>query len=179
MAKSANKHNRLYFEGAQISEEVLKAIEELEITNDQDSKVRARMLADQFGWDVEEARKIWNFGPEGVTIMRNILLEATKGVQYLHESKEHINSGFQMVCRSGVLCGEELTGACFKLKDATLHGDALHRGAGQLMPCARAAMYGCLLVSQPRLLEPIYLVEILAPEGCMGGIYQVMAKRRG
>jgi translation elongation factor EF-G len=35
-----------------------------------------------------------------------------------------------MVCRSGVLCGEELTAACFKLKDATLHGDALHRGAG-------------------------------------------------
>ena len=111
--------------------------------------------------------------------MRNILLEATRGVQYLHESKEHINSGFQMVCRAGALCGEELTAACFKLKDATLHADALHRGAGQLMPCARAAMYGCQLVSKPMLLEPLYLVEILAPDGCMGAIYQVMAKRRG
>lgn len=171
MAKSANKHNRLYFESAPISEEVIKAIDEREITADQDSKVRARLLADNFGWDVEEARKIWNFGPEGVPIMRNILLEATKGVQYLHESKEHINSGFQMVCRSGALCGEELTAACFKLKDATLHGDALHRGAGQLMPCARAAMYGCCLASKPMLLEPIFLVEILAPESCMGGIY--------
>lgn len=38
------------------------------------------MLADNFGWDVEEARKIWNFGPEGVPFMRNILLEATRGV---------------------------------------------------------------------------------------------------
>ena len=47
------------------------------------------------------------------------------------------------------------------------------------MPCARAAMYGCLLVSKPMLLEPLYLVEILAPDGCMGAIYQVMAKRRG
>ena len=34
----------------------------------------------QYGWDVEEARKIWNFGPEGTPVMRNILLEATKGV---------------------------------------------------------------------------------------------------
>lgn len=84
-----------------------------------------------------------------------------------------------MVCRAGALCGEELTAACFKLKDATLHGDALHRGAGQLMPCARAAMYGCCLASKPMLLEPIFLVEILAPESCMGGIYQVMSKRRG
>jgi len=130
MAKSANKHNRLYFESINISDGVVKAIEEREITSDQDPKVRARMLADQFGWDVEEARKIWNFGPEGVPFMRNILLEATRGVQYLHESKEHINSGFQMVCRAGALCGEELTAACFKLKDATLHADALHRGAG-------------------------------------------------
>ena len=29
------------------------------------------------------------------------------------------------------------------------------------------------------LLEPIFLVEILVPDGQMGGIYQVMAKRRG
>lgn len=57
------------------------------------------MLADQFGWDLDEAKKIWNFGPEGAPFMRNILLEATRGVQYLHESKEHINLGFQMVCK--------------------------------------------------------------------------------
>lgn len=34
MAKSANKHNRLYFESAQISEEVIKAIDEREIAAD-------------------------------------------------------------------------------------------------------------------------------------------------
>ena len=179
MAKSANKHNRLYFDCEPISEEVLKKMEEQEITPEQDNKVRARMLADEFGWDIEEARKIWNFGPEGAPIMSNILLEATKGVQYLHESKEHINSGFQIVCRSGVLCGEELTGACFKLKDAAMHADALHRGAGQLMPASRSAMYAACLLCAPMLLEPIFLVDILAPDTVMGAIYQVMAKRRG
>lgn len=80
MAKSANKHNRLYFESCPLSEKLVQALEEKEITDDQDSKVRARLLADNFGWDVEEARKIWNFGPEGLPVMRNILLEATRGV---------------------------------------------------------------------------------------------------
>ena len=77
------------------------------------------------------------------------------------------------------MCGEELTKACFKLKDATLHSDAVHRGVGQLMPCARSAMYGCCLVSKPMLLEPMYLVEILCPNQYMHVIYQLMAKRRG
>lgn len=179
MAKSANKHNRLYFDSTPLSEEVQKAIENREIEPDQEFKARARILADNYGWDVEEARKIWNFGPEGAPVMKNILLEATRGVQYLHESRDHINGGFQAVCRAGVLCGEELVGGCFKLKDATLHSDALHRGAGQLTPCARSAIYGCQLCSGPMLLEPYYLVEILAPDSCMSEIYQVMAKKRG
>ena len=80
MAKSANKHNRLHIESVPISEEVIQALEDREIEPDQDSKLRARVLADKYGWEVDEARKIWNFGPEGVPVMRNILLEATKGI---------------------------------------------------------------------------------------------------
>ena len=34
MAKSANKHNRLYFESTNLSDAVLKAIEDKEITHD-------------------------------------------------------------------------------------------------------------------------------------------------
>jgi len=80
MAKSANKHNRLLFESCPLSKELMEAIELKDIAADQEPKVRARTLADKFGWDVEEPRKIWNFGPEGMPIMRNILLEATRGV---------------------------------------------------------------------------------------------------
>jgi len=69
------------------------------------------------------------------------------------------------------LCNEEVVGCCFKLKDAILHADALHRGAGQLTPAARSAMFGCMLVSKPMLQEPFYIVEILAPDGCMAVIY--------
>lgn len=181
MAKSANKHNRLYFEAEPISEEVIEAIKDGEITNEQDSKVRARILTDKYGWDSDEAKQIWSFGPVGASSghMTNLILEATKGVQYVKESKEHIVSGFQIVCRNGVLAGEELVGTCFKLRDATFHADAIHRGAGQLTPATRRGLYAACLYASPMLMEPFYLVDILAPEGCMGGIYSTMSKRRG
>ncbi len=40
-------------------------------------------------------------------------------------------------------------------------------------------MYAAELTATPRLLEPLYLVEIQAPEGALGGIYSVMNQKRG
>lgn len=42
----------------------------------------------------------------------------------------------------------------------TLHTDAIHRGGGQIIPTARRVLYACQLTAEPRLLEPVYLVEI-------------------
>jgi elongation factor 2 len=50
-------------------------------------------LADNYGWDVTEARKIWSFGPEGNG--PNILVDCTKGIQNLSEAKDTIIAGFQ------------------------------------------------------------------------------------
>lgn len=48
----------------------------------------------------------------------------------------------------------------FDVHDVTLHADAIHRGGGQIIPTARRCLYACVLTAQPRLMEPIYLVEI-------------------
>ena len=40
-------------------------------------------------------------------------------------------------------------------------------------------MYAAELTGAPRLLEPLYLVEIQAPENALGGIYSVMNQKRG
>lgn len=48
----------------------------------------------------------------------------------------------------------------FEIHDVTLHADAIHRGGGQIIPTARRVLYACQLSAQPRLMEPIYLVEI-------------------
>jgi len=48
----------------------------------------------------------------------------------------------------------------FDLHDVTLHADAIHRGGGQIIPTARRCFYACVLTAHPRLMEPVYLVEI-------------------
>ena len=48
--------------------------------------------------------------------------------------------------------------------DVVMHADAIHRGGGQIIPTCRRVLYACELTAQPRLCEPIYLVEIQAPE---------------
>lgn len=48
----------------------------------------------------------------------------------------------------------------FDIHDVTLHADAIHRGGGQIIPTARRVLYASVLTAQPRLMEPIYLVEI-------------------
>jgi elongation factor 2 len=56
-------------------------------------KARARYLGEKYEYDVTEARKIWAFGPDGTG--PNLLLDCTKGVQYLNEIKDSVVAGFQ------------------------------------------------------------------------------------
>ena len=53
-----------------------------------------------------------------------------------------------------------MRGIRFNIHDVTLHADAIHRGGGQIIPTARRVLYASCLTAEPRLLEPIYLVEI-------------------
>merc|ERR1711937_242936 len=65
LSKSPNKHNRLFVEAEPLSNELVDAIDEGEIKAGADNKLQGRYLADEYGWDVSEARKIWAFGPDG------------------------------------------------------------------------------------------------------------------
>ncbi len=58
------------------------------------------------------------------------------------------------------MCEENMRGIRFNIYDVTLHADAIHRGGGQIIPTTRRVLYACVLTAQPRLMEPIYLVEI-------------------
>lgn len=65
LSKSPNKHNRLYMIAEPMDEELSLAIEAGKVSARDDFKARARVLADDYGWDVTDARKIWCFGPDG------------------------------------------------------------------------------------------------------------------
>ena len=133
-------------------------------------------MADDYGMDVTEMRKIWTFGP--MTDGANFIYDATKGVNYLLEIKDSVVAGFQWASQQSVLCDEHMRGIIFKLMDVTLHADSIHRGMGQIMPTSRRAMFAAMLVSKPTLQEPLFLVDISVPQDSAGGCYEVLAQRR-
>merc|ERR1719421_1848807 len=90
LSKSPNKHNRLFMRAQPRGEELAAAIDNGEVKSTDEMKARARKLADDFGWDVNHARKIWCFGPD--TSGPNVFVDNTVGVQYLNEIKDHVVS---------------------------------------------------------------------------------------
>ncbi len=115
-------------------------------------------MNEKYEYDVNEARKIWCFGPEGTG--PNLLMDCTKGVQYLNEIKDSCVAGFQWATKEGVLAEENVRGVRFDIHDVTLHADAIHRGGGQIIPTARRVLYASMLTAKPRLYEPVYLCEV-------------------
>uniref|UniRef100_A0A8C2CUI8 Eukaryotic translation elongation factor 2, like 2 n=1 Tax=Cyprinus carpio TaxID=7962 RepID=A0A8C2CUI8_CYPCA len=158
-------------------EEDHACIDKGDVTPRQELKQRARYLSEKYEWEVTEARKIWCFGPDGTG--PNMLVDITKGVQYLNEIKDSVVAGFQWATKEGALCEENMRAVRFDIHDVTLHADAIHRGGGQIIPTARRVLYASVLTAQPRLMEPIYLVEIQCPEQVVGGIYGVLNRKRG
>lgn len=93
LSKSPNKHNRLFMKSRPFPDGLAEDIEKGDVTARQELKARARYLADKYEWEVTEARKIWCFGPDGTG--PNLLIDVTKGVQYLNEIKDSVVAGFQ------------------------------------------------------------------------------------
>jgi elongation factor 2 len=177
LSKSPNKHNRIFMKAEPFQDGLSEAIESGKIGPRDDPKVRGKFLSDNFSWDVTDARKIWCFGPE--TTGPNLLVDQTKAVQYLLEIKDSCVAAFQWATKEGVIAEENMRGIRFNILDVTMHADAVHRGGGQIIPTARRVLYAAELLATPRLMEPVYLVEIQCPERAVGGIYGVLNRRRG
>merc|ERR1712014_135675 len=177
LAKSPNKHNRIYLVAEPLPEELNVAIEDGKAGPKAEAKERARLLREKFDWDENAARKIWCWGPE--TEGANLVVDATQGIQYLNEIKEHVNAGFQWCTKDGPLCEENMRGIRFNISDVTLHADSIHRGAGQIMPPTRRVCFAAELTAKPTLQEPVFLVEITCPQEAMSGVYSCMNLRRG
>lgn len=176
LSKSPNKHNRLFMRAVPLGDDACNLIDNGDIAPRQELKERAKAF-EGTGHDVGEMRKIWCFGPEGTG--PNLLVDVTKGVQYLHEIKDSVIAGMQWATKEGVLCEENVRGVRFNIHDVTLHADAIHRGGGQIIPTTRRCLYACMLTAQPCLMEPVYLVEIQCPEASSGGIFTCLNRRRG
>jgi len=177
LAKSANKHNRVFLHAEELDADLIDAIMDDKFKLNMNEKDRTDFMRDNFEWDRKETKTIWALGPEqhGPNMCKN----ETSGVQYLLEIKESVVAGFEWAAGCGPLCEEEMQGVRYNLLDVTMHADSIHRGMGQIMPPTRRCMYAALMTSKPSLLEPMYLAEITAPMSVVGGIYSTLSKRRG
>lgn len=177
LSKSPNKHNRLYINAEPMDEGLPEDIDNNVITPQMEAKEVSRYLADTYQWDLQEGRKIWCYGPNGTG--PNIVVDTTRGVQYMQEIKDSVVAAFNWVTNESVLCEEQMRGVRYNMLDVTLHADTIHRGGNQIIPTARRAFLGSMILAEPRLLEPVYLVDIQCPEIAIGGVYSCLNRKRG
>jgi elongation factor 2 len=173
MSKSPNKHNKIFLRIEPLAEDVVEMIRTGRIHEDMDKKEIARLLREK-GWNADEARKV-----SAVDVGGNMLIDETKGVQFIQESMDSIKSGFDDVVHSGPIAHESVRGAKFILHHFVPHEDPAHRGLAQLMPAARRAMLGSILIADPVLLEPILGIEVKCPQEQIGTVAGVLSGKRG
>lgn len=177
LAKSQNKLNRILCQAEPLSDELVEEVETGKLGPKNEAKGIARILTDKFGWDIAEAKRVWVFGPDDKG--PNILVDTTRGAQYLTETRDAFENAFQWVSKEGVLTNEEMRGVRMNILDVVLHGDAVHRGGGQVIPMAKRAYYAAQYTASPRLQEPFYRISITSPSTSLGGVYSFVAQRRG
>ncbi len=173
--KSPNKHNKFYFIVEPLEQGVKDAIRKGDIDPDakiKDPKAIAKILADT-GMDADEAKGIVAFKGN------NVLLDCTKGIQYLHETMELIKQSFEEAMMKGPLAAEKVAGIKIKLMDAKLHEDTIHRGPAQVIPAVRDGIYGAMCEAGRILLEPMQKVFISVPPDYIGGAISLISQRRG
>ena len=78
-----------------------------------------------------------------------------------------------------IICTDLLRNAKFKILDAVIADEPVHRGGGQIIPTSRRVAYSAFLMATPRLMEPYLFVEVQAPADCVSAVYSVLARRRG
>jgi elongation factor 2 len=171
--KSPNRHNRIYTKVEPLESEVIELIRKGELFDEMDRKQIAKILRDH-GWDADEARSVWQIDPRG-----NILVDATKGAQYLQETKMMIIGGFQRVMQEGPLAAEAMRGVKATLTQVELHEDPVHRGYAQIAPATWRSLYASILTASPVLLEPVLKIEAKISPDLMGAVTSTITSKRG
>ena len=174
--KSPNRHNRFYVEVEPLPEEVIKALRNGEFgdgtVRQGDRKEVGNKFA-EYGLDKDMMRNIYSI--KGT----NVLINATKGIQNLHETRELIIEAFNEVCKKGPLAEEPVMGMMVRLVDAKLHEDVIHRGPAQTIPAVRNSIRGAMLRAKAVMMEPMQKTHVSVPNDWLGGVTSELTQRRG
>ncbi|KDR85538.1 hypothetical protein GALMADRAFT_51855 [Galerina marginata CBS 339.88] len=180
-ADTPNKKNKITMIAEPLERGIAEDIERGRVNMRITAKERGNFFQENYQWDLLASRSIWAFGPDenGPNILLDDSLPSQVDKKLLGTVKEHIKQGFQWGAREGPLCDEPMRNVKFRILDATLAQEPIFRGGGQIVPTARRVCYSSFLMATPRLMEPVYYVEVQAPADCISAVYTVLARRRG
>ncbi|KAK2358016.1 hypothetical protein P8452_77213 [Trifolium repens] len=180
-AETPNKKNKITMIAEPLERGLAEDIENGVVSTDWNRKKLGEFFQTKYDWDLLAARSIWAFGPDkqGPNILLDDTLPTEVDKSLLNAVKDSIVQGFQWGAREGPLCDEPIRNVKFKIVDARIAPEPLHRGSGQIIPTARRVAYSAFLMATPRLMEPVYYVEIQTPIDCVSAIYTVLSRRRG
>jgi len=173
MSKSPNRHNKIFMKVEPLEPEIAHMLRTGEISDLKDKKVVADLLKGA-GWDTDTIKRVMKFDSRG-----NVLINGTKGVQFVQESTDSINSGFDEVMREGPLCKEQMRDCKFIFTHFVPHEDTAHRGLSQLGPASRRACMGALLTAGTAVLEPTLAIEVRVPTDLVGNVATILSGKRG
>lgn len=122
----------------------------------------------KYDWDLLAARSIWSFGPDmnGPNILVDDTLPSEVNKALLGSVKDSIVQGFQWASREGPLSDERkyliylfyfiltrnnitkiaVRNVKFKILDAVIAPELMHRGGGQIIPTSRRVAYSAFLL---------------------------------
>ena len=174
--KSPNRHNRFMIECEPLSTEVVAALRDGHFGNGAVRSGDAKEVGNKFGelgMDKDKMRKIYAISGT------NVLVNDTKGIQGLHETRELIIESFNEVCKKGPVADEPVMGMMVRLVDAKLHEDAIHRGPAQTIPAVRNAIKGAMIRARTVLMEPMQRSHVSVPNDWLGQVTREITNRRG
>lgn len=180
--ETPNKKNRLTMLAEPLENGLANDIENHSILlKEWDTKRISNFFRTNYDWDLLTSRSIWAFGPEddSPNIFLNNTIPSEVDQSLLNNVKDSIVQGFKWGTREGPLCDEPIRNVKFRLLDANISKEPIYRGGGQVIPTSRRCVYSSFLLATPRIMEPVYLVDIQAPADVVQSIYPVLARRRG
>jgi elongation factor 2 len=171
--KSPNRHSRFYISVEPLSEKVVDLIETGTL---KEGKPKGKQYVDtliEAGLTREEARGLVD------VCTRSVLIDATKGVQYLNEVMELLIEGFEEAVRDGPLAREKCSGIKVSILDATIHEDPVHRGPAQIIPAMRRPIYAGMLMAGVVLMEPKQKFTINIGQEYLSDVISFVQGKRG
>jgi U5 small nuclear ribonucleoprotein component len=181
-SETTNKRNKLTFIAEPLDDGLAEQLEAGKVNFSWDKKKIGRYFQTKYDWDLLSSRSVWAFGAsptQGTNILMDDTLPSEVDKALLNTCKSSIVQGFQWAVREGPLCEEPVRGTKIKILDAVLAEKPIHRGGGQIIPTARRTVHSALLTASPRLMEPIYRLQIQCPGEIVDAIQPILTRRRG